>query len=246
MSLKNGVLWLAFASLATGIAGCGGSDESDPSSTSATAAASQVPSSQASAPSADTPAEEVAPPDSPSTDSSPAGTAPNSPAESPVSVSPRDGTPLVATASSDIQEVAMAYLELRENQVSWNQKSPGDWVESAKGILTPKGYSTLKKRFGAEGSLGAEWQVAHDQGIATKVSAKKCGLNLASGINTSTHKVLQCAIQDVPVDKEGKPLPVTKIPSMWTYAGVQPVALLEMVKKGGKWYVQADWTGLAS
>jgi hypothetical protein len=153
---------------------------------------------------------------------------------------------MVTAASKDIQESATAFLTVRENQMSWNQANVTSWLDQVKPLMTEEGYGRIASGIDPNGSPGNTWETAHAQGIATKVQVGKCFVNLASGVDTPTRKIIQCPVVDTPIDKDGKPLATTRIPSMWPYAGSRPNALLEMRKQGDKWYVHADWTGQAS
>lgn len=147
-----------------------------------------------------------------------------------------------------LQETAQKYLNVRENQASYNHKKPDDWLGKIKKYMTKDGFSTLKASAGSadEAAGGYAWNISHDKGLAVKVKVGECVALTQAGTNTDTEKTVSCSVSDLVVDKKGKNIPTTDIPSTWPYVGEQQDALLSMKKGGGGWKVDMDMTGMAN
>jgi hypothetical protein len=156
---------------------------------------------------------------------------------------PASSIPTMGTAPEDATEVAKKYIGYRENAMSWDQETPRSWLAQAKPLMTDDGYADVSEGYSDEGSAGYAWSLSHESGYAVKV-AVECQVPSAAG-STEDAVTLQCAVTDQVVDKSGKPLPITKIPTAWPYAGPQQPALLSMVRDGGDWLIDDDLTGEA-
>lgn len=147
-----------------------------------------------------------------------------------------------------VQEAAEKYLDARENQASYKHKKPEDWLKQVKKYMTDEGFKELSDSTGDDKGTGggSAWSVSHKQKIAVKVNVGKCKELTQAGTNSDTEKTISCSVSDIVVDKDGKNLPTTKIPSGWPYVGDQQTALLDMRKEGKGWKVHMDMTGMAN
>lgn len=146
-----------------------------------------------------------------------------------------------------LQEAAVQYITVRENQASYHHKKPTDWLDEAKKYMTAEGYQTLADNAGSGAGGSYAWTVSHDQGLAVKPQVGECvELTQATETVSDTEKTVSCPVTDIVVGKDGKPIPTNQIPATWPYVGEQQDALLGMKKDGEGWKVNMDMTGMAN
>lgn len=146
--------------------------------------------------------------------------------------------------SDAVRNAAHSYLVVRGNVVSHYQESPSSWLEEIEPLMTSAGYAALTENIG-DGPAGAPWNIAHENGIEVEVESD-CNIQEQAGEPTDSEVFIMCALTYFPTDEDGNRLPTTQIPNGWPYVGVQQPALLQMVRDGDKWLVDADYTGQAS
>lgn len=207
------------------LGGCSGGGEDEPAATSTTATTRGTHDPDVAGPEGT-----QAPPSEPSTSSS--------------TVTPTDTRPPeVADPSKTMVKSATTYLTARENAVSYKQKDPDSWLDQAKPAMTDEGLKKMSAAF-KSARPDATWDEAHSNGLSVKVTLD-CSVQ-KQGAGGKSVQWLQCGVTDRTMGKDGKPLPLSKLPSTWPYSGKQPQALLQMKKQGGKWLVNNDYTGQAS
>lgn len=146
-----------------------------------------------------------------------------------------------------LQEVAVQYITVRENQASYYHEKPTDWLDEAKEYMTTEGHQTLTESAGSGAGGSHAWTVSHDQDLAVKPEVGECvELTQATETISDTEKTVSCPVMDIVIGKDGEPIPTNQIPATWPYVGEQQDALLGMKKDGEGWKVNMDMTGMAN
>ena len=236
-------LWMAamVVGMSVLVTACGSTDEGSDSSpkTDVSSTATATPSQDLAV----EPEPELVSPSASSQPSAPAS--PSEPAQMSSEAAATAAPPSVSSTDELVQQAAVGFVTVRENQQSHQHAKPRDWLTQVAEYMTTDGHSELAASIPEEGHTGDTWNVSHDEGLGVAVEMGECVVYEAAGVNEPDHKIVQCPVSDVVVGSDGKPVAVTEIPAVWPYVGPQTPAVLEMKQVGGKWLVHADWTGLA-
>ncbi len=136
------------------------------------------------------------------------------------------------------REVAIDYLAARENAISYKHR----WLAEVRPLMTRDGWQRLSRAAGDSGGYPRATAQAHRWEVNVSVA---CQHNPDAGPATATQVTLVCELTDRTTNGGGVPIPITDLPAGWPYDGPQPPALLDLREVGGRWLVDADYTGEA-
>lgn len=141
-------------------------------------------------------------------------------------------------------EAAKGYITARETAFSADREDPSAWLDEAKNYMTPEFHKQKAETVRPGGTVGAEWDLMHEEGLVMVPLVSECGVVTAAP-QTDTTAVVQCALTNQVDNMDGERVSAAKVPVWLMSAGPQEPVTVVLEKSGGKWLVADDASGMA-
>lgn len=139
-------------------------------------------------------------------------------------------------------QVVSNYLQARENSVGADQKTPNDWLETARSLTTPNWFAKIQPKSNVQaGGVPQDYRTAHQKGYVVLAQVTNCTWDDKDIKADATAGTMHCELSDSTLNQSDRiPVDKNQLPFGWSRNGPQQAPGFLVTKQSGTWLIDNE------